>query len=80
MAALRYFTCLDALFHMGLLPVNALLQAQHVLLLLLGIPLILAVVSCTDTRAVDWQPRVCSGRSPEIALNAPAQQVWFTGN
>lgn len=37
---------LDALLHVGLLLVEALLQAQHVLLLLLRIPLILAVVPC----------------------------------
>ena len=37
---------LDALLHVGLLLAEALLQAQHVLLLLLRIPLILAVVPC----------------------------------
>ena len=55
MAVIRLLACLNALFHVGFLPVNALLQAQHVLLFLLGVLLILAVVSCTGTRAADRQ-------------------------
>ena len=37
---------LDALLHVGLLLVQAILKAQHVLLLLLRISLVLAVVPC----------------------------------
>ena len=69
MATVRQLTCLDALFHVGFLPVNTLLQAQHVLLLLLSIPLILAVVPCTGIKAVDWQIKGW------LSSNAPRLQI-----